>query len=176
MIVEKNLLHILVLHNVGFFRCVQESNFFRVCCVLSRMSVLCIIAYVCIVAYLCVCSVFSRMCNSVMAETDALHRICVAYPWSQECSGLAPIVPTDTEQSQIWSGPGGLVAATGTNIPNGTRCESVQLIPIDAIGKRAPEPPAVKQDPNSMYMQIRGLGDYNLVFCPKLKQHCTNFI
>lgn len=88
--------------------------------------------------------------------SETLSRICVAYPWSRECAGVAPIVPSPGEQTAIWNGDGGFAAASGKNIPNGTRCESIQLIPVSAIGKNPPSA-VVQPDPNGMYMQIRSM-------------------
>lgn len=91
------------------------------------------------------------------AQVELLRRTCVAYPWASECRGMAPVVPTDAENAGLWSGPGGyqeLYGAMKKDIPLGTQCEPVQLIPLNAIGKRLHDPP-LGQPSNSMYMQIR---------------------
>ncbi len=99
------------------------------------------------------------------AQTDLLNRTCVAYPWARECQGLAPIVPSAAQNASLWSGPGGyqeLVGVMKKDIPLGTQCEAVQLVPTDAIGNRPPDPP-LGQSSNSVYLQfptpaIRGIG------------------
>ena len=68
------------------------------------------------------------------APDAVLRRICLAYPWSSECTGVAPIVPTQGETNAMWHGEDGYAVASGPNIPAGGRCESVQLIPVDHMG------------------------------------------
>jgi hypothetical protein len=68
---------------------------------------------------------------------DITRRLCLLYPWSRECQGVAPIEPSPGESAGIWNGPGGLEYVTSAkNIPDGSKCEAVQLVPLDAIGKR----------------------------------------
>ena len=91
---------------------------------------------------------------------EVLRRICLAYPWSNECQGIAPIVPTGAETKAMWHGEGGYELASGKNVPEGTRCESVQLIPISQIGKKMEGLNAAAQaavsapNPNAVYMQF----------------------
>jgi hypothetical protein len=64
---------------------------------------------------------------------DLTRRLCLLYPWSRECQGVPPIIPTDGERSGMW---GYQVAQSIRNIPTGSQCESVQLIPVAAVGKQ----------------------------------------
>ena len=70
----------------------------------------------------------------ILDPSETLRRICLAYPWSQECTSIAPIVPTDGEMKSMWNGQNGLTYASGKNIPTGAQCESVQLVPVDQMG------------------------------------------
>lgn len=73
---------------------------------------------------------------------DLTRRLCLLYPWSRECQGVSPIMPTDGERAGMWHAPGGYeVAQSTSNIPTGAQCESVQLIPVDAIGKQVGSTP-----------------------------------
>ena len=65
-----------------------------------------------------------------------LRRICLAYPWSSECLSTGPVAPTEAESRSMWHGEGGYQIASGKNIPTGARCESVQLVPVDHMGKK----------------------------------------
>lgn len=97
--------------------------------------------------------------------SETLRRICLLYPWSRECAAVAPMTPSAAELPGMWHGEGGYTAAFGKTIPNGTRCESVQLIPIGAIGKSGGsvvEPITETQPVNSVYMQIRSFGGFGL--------------
>ena len=68
---------------------------------------------------------------------ELTRRLCLLYPWSRECQGVPPMVPTDGEMAGMWHGSGGYqVAQSTSNIPAGSQCESVQLIPVSSIGKR----------------------------------------
>lgn len=58
------------------------------------------------------------------------------YPWSPECQGVAPIQPTAAENQGMWHGEGGYAYAKGKNIPAGSRCESVQLLPYEKLMHR----------------------------------------
>ena len=86
---------------------------------------------------------------------EVLRRICLAYPWSSECRAIAPMVPSAAENGFLWHGAGGYMHATGKEIPPGTQCESVQLVPIDSIMKPRVEQPATAPTASlGMYTQI----------------------
>lgn len=68
---------------------------------------------------------------------DLTRRLCLLYPWSKECQGVGPMVPTDAERASMFHAPGGYEVAQSTaSIPPGSQCESVQLIPVGAIGSK----------------------------------------
>jgi hypothetical protein len=85
--------------------------------------------------------------------SEAMRRVCLIYPWSTECSGVAPIVPTDGEMKAMWNSPDGLIAASGKAIPTGAQCESVQLVPVSKIG--SPVPPVTSSQPSSTDLQFQ---------------------
>ena len=85
--------------------------------------------------------------------SEAMRRVCLIYPWSSECSGVAPIVPTDGETKAMWNSPDGLFAASGKAIPTGAQCESVQLIPVNKIGQ--PVAPVSPSQPSSTDIQYQ---------------------
>ncbi len=95
---------------------------------------------------------------------DITRRLCLLYPWSRECQGVAPIEPSPGESAGIWTGPGGLEYVTSSkNIPTGSKCEAVQLVPLDAIGKRFSSPATlggkeVQSSNNIEYSFPRGAG------------------
>lgn len=99
------------------------------------------------------------MVGSQMVESidDLTRRLCLLYPWSRECQGVPPIEPSPGEAAGMWHGQGGYqVATTVKNIPKGSQCESVQLIPVEAIGKRfGPTPVGNEvQLPSALHMQF----------------------
>lgn len=103
---------------------------------------------------------------------ELIRRLCLAYPWSAECQGIPPILPTATENAALWSGPGGYQQLVGSvmkkDIPLGTQCEPVQLVPLSAIGNRTPDLP-LAQPSNSMFLQfptpsVRGLENADFIW------------
>jgi len=66
---------------------------------------------------------------------EVMRRLCLAYPWSAECKAIAPIRPTPEENQGLWHGESGYDYAVGKNVPRGTQCESVQLVPYENILK-----------------------------------------
>ena len=47
------------------------------------------------------------------------------------------MVPTEAERASMFHAPGGYeVAQSSASIPPGSQCESVQLIPVGAIGRK----------------------------------------
>jgi hypothetical protein len=99
-----------------------------------------------------------------MEQTELLRRTCVAYPWARECQGVAPIVPSPDESASLWTNPYQQHSAgfKKDGIPLGTRCEPVQLVPLDTLRGNRPADPPIMQPGNSMYLQFpvaRSMGE-----------------
>ena len=109
---------------------------------------------------------------SIQGPDEVLRRICLSYPWSAECRAISPMIPMAAENGALWHGPGGFVHAVGKQIPPGTRCESVQLIPVESIMKPRVDPTMMNVPPTpalGMYTQVpapmaRSVGVPALIF------------
>ena len=97
---------------------------------------------------------------------EVMRRLCLAYPWSHECQAIAPFRPTLAENQAIWSGEGGYEYAVGKNVPAGTQCESVQLVPFDSIMKRQYASSDVAPSARNIYMQFPEPAERNINFSP----------
>jgi hypothetical protein len=95
---------------------------------------------------------------SFQEPNEILRRLCLAYPWSSECQAIGPIRPTAAENQGLWHGDTGYDYAKGKNIPTGTRCESVQLIPYEKLVNKQYSPSdiaaSMASDGTSVYMQF----------------------
>lgn len=98
----------------------------------------------------------SRRLMPIQAPDEVLRRLCLAYPWSRECVGVDPILPTASENSALWHGASGYQYAVGRNIPNGAQCESVQLVPLDKITSRYnySQTSSESSNPNQLFLQV----------------------
>lgn len=94
---------------------------------------------------------------SVQGPDEVLRRLCLAYPWSTECQSIGPIRPTAEENQGLWHGDMGYDHAKGANIPEGSRCESVQLIPFDKLVNKqySPSDIAASMQPEDTGVQMQ---------------------